>query len=138
MTIFSRNVLLSFLVGIVTGALATWIAVEGTGRRAVQNIVAMRWGEGKRYGNQLLYGAEVYLQPASDRTDQPRYSVLGRVWIGRGDGYWHDLGQLGSVSDPAEASDKWGEIQWDDAGLTIGPGNPKPTVISWEKLESHR
>ena len=108
-----------------------WVSTRNDGIDAVQRVVAMSWGDGK-YGK-AFYGAEVYLVPTADR-----YSVRGRVWIGRGGGYFHDLGELGTVTQSEDAVVKWGKIEWSDAGLTIGPGAPNPVVIPRAKLESHR
>ena len=133
-----RALALSFFAGLLIGFSVGRLVTEGRSRQPIQNVVAIRWGEGKKYGKQLPYGAEVYLQAAPTPNSPSRCSVHGRVWIGRGNDYWHDLGQLDVVDDPAEATEKWGEIEWNDVGLSIGPGTPKPLVVEWKKLETHR
>ena len=119
------------LICLIIGYALGWISPRINGDEAVQRIVAMSWGDG-RYGK-AFYGAEVYLEPAANG-----YSVRGRVWIAHGGDYYHDLGQLGTVTTPAEAVARWGSIQWSDTGLTIGPGNPNPFVFTRAQLESHR
>jgi len=98
---------------------------------AIQQVVTVSWGDGK-YGK-AFYGAEVYLEPAA-----AGYAVRGRIWIGRGNSYWHDLGVLGNVATSEEAVAKWGRVQWDETAVTIGPGDPMPFVMPRTRLESHR
>jgi hypothetical protein len=122
-----RSLVAAFFLGLLLGYLTCW-GTTGPGRA---NIVAMSWGDGK-YG-EAYYGAEVYLVKM-----KINYSVRGRVWIGRDDAYYHDIGELGVVRSQPEATAKWGQLGWSDAGLTIGPGDPKPVFLEREKLEAHR
>jgi hypothetical protein len=133
-----RSPIVFLLTGLVIGALTCSFAAEGNGHAAIQRVVAMRWGQGKKYGSQVPYGAEVYLEPALAPDSPMRCLVCARVWIGRGNDYWNDLGELGVVDDPLQATERYGELDWNDVGLTIGPGDPAPRVFEWKRIESHR
>jgi len=124
------SVFLALAVGFVAGRLVS----VNSGAEAIQRVVAMSWGDGSQ-GEQFkaLYGAEVFLEPVGDR-----YSVQRRVWIGRGDDHWHTDVELGVVDNPKEAVTRWGHIEWSDAGLTIGPGDPEPYFMPRAEIERHR
>lgn len=113
------------------GYCAHWFVTRDRGRQAVHSIIAMSWGDG-RYGK-AFYGAEIYIKPTGTE-----YAVRGRVWIGRGNATWHDLGKLGTVATPAEAVEKWGRIEWTPEALVVGPGDPEPFSLPRTELESHR
>jgi len=98
--------------------------------KKVDNIVTMSWGGGK-YGP-AFYGARVYLEPKS-----PGYSVRAMVHIGRGNDMFHDCGELGTVTNGAEAVAKWGQITWAEDGLHIGTGT-NAYFLPRAKLERHR
>ncbi len=86
----------------------------------------MKWIDGK-YGKGF-YGVQIYYEP-----ENGNHSVKGRVWIGRGNSYWRDLGILGIVNSPEEALQKFGKIDHDGKMLTIGNFS-----ISQKAIESHR
>ncbi len=116
----------ALLVGFVFG----WIRAINVNATRLERVVAMSWGDGK-YGPSF-YGANVYLEPLSSG-----YSVRARVYIGRGNDYFHDCGVLGTVQSDSEAVARWGAIDWREDGLHIGSSTnhyflPKAT------LESHR
>lgn len=125
------QLMLIALLGLAIGFGAGWVWTLDRGPKAVQNIVAMSWGDGK-YGK-AFYGAEIYLVPVGQK-----FSVRGRVWIGRGNSYFQDLGELELVNNPEDAVANWGQITWSPSNLTIGPGNPSPVTLPMAKLESHR
>jgi hypothetical protein len=116
---------------VAVGGFVGWVVGYQQASDKVHQIVAMSWGDGK-YGP-AFYGTEVYLNPIDEG-----FSVRGRVWIGRGNPMYHDIGELGVVQNAEDATKKWGDITWSDAGLTIGPGDPMPYFLSRQKLESHR
>lgn len=124
-------VLILAIVCLLLGYLTGWASTRGRDKEAVQRIVAMSWGDGK-YGKAFC-GAEVFLQSSGST-----YSVRARIWIGRGNDYWHDLGELGTVSTPEQAVEKWGRIEWHPEDVTIGPGDPVPVIVPRSKLEAHR
>ena len=63
--------------------------------------------------------------------------MKARVHIGRGNGYIHDIGEIGRVSTPAEAVTNFGDIAWDADGLTIGSGE-SAFHLQRNVLENHR
>jgi hypothetical protein len=127
----SLYVLGSVFLALAVGFVAGWLVNANSGAEAIQRVVALSWGDGK-YGRGF-YGAEVFLVPAGDH-----YSVQRRVWIGRGNGYQHEPVELGVVDNPEDAVARWGHIEWSDAGLTIGPGDPEPYFMPRAKIERHR
>jgi hypothetical protein len=122
---------MSLLVGLVIGAAAGWFNLYRKSQLPLGETVAMCWGDGK-YGPGF-YGARVYLVPAAEG-----YSVRACVYIGPGNDYWHDCGELGDVQSHEEAVAKWGKITWKDEGLYIGDGSPDDYFLPREKLEAHR
>src|SRR5689334_5565226 len=88
--------------------LSAGLAVGWTGRgwieedEIIPQIVALKWGDGK-YGP-AFYGACVSILPRQSGG----YAVYGKIYIGRGNDYYHDLGRLGTVSTDVEAVQKWG------------------------------
>jgi hypothetical protein len=127
----SFYVLGSVLLVLAVGFVAGWFVHANSDAEAIQRVVAMSWGDGK-YG-QGFYGAEVFLVPVANH-----YSVRRRVWIGRGNGYQHNPVELGVADNPAQAVEKWGHIEWTEAGLTIGPGDPEPYFLPRAEIERHR
>ena len=119
------------MFSILAGFLAGWITVNHLQAKRLESVVAFSWGDG-RYGNGF-YGAHVFLKPSGSN-----YSVRGRVYIGRGNNYFHDLGELGKTQTPEEAVQRFGVIQWRAEGLYIGDGSKFPIVLERSKLESHR
>jgi hypothetical protein len=116
----------ALLVGYLVGAV-----VEGNAsRKELGRLVAVSWGDGK-YGP-AFYGAHVYLEPVTSG-----YSVRARVYVGRGNDYFHDCGELGRVQTDAEAVARWGTIEWREDGLHIGRGT-NHYFLPKAKLESHR
>ena len=65
------------------------------------------------------------------------YSVWARVYIGRGNDYFHDCGKLGTVQTDAEAVSRWGTMDWREDGLHIGSGTNE-YFLPRTKLENHR
>jgi hypothetical protein len=96
----------------------------------VERAIALSWGDGK-YGP-AFYGAYVYLQPVDGG-----YSVRARVYIGRGNGYVYDCGELGRAQSEAEAVARWGKIDWREEGLRIGSGADQ-YFLPRADLENHR
>ena len=116
----------ALLVGYLVGAV-----VEGNAsRKELGRLVAVSWGDGK-YGP-AFYGAHVYLEPVTSG-----YSVRARVYVGRGNDYYHDCGELGTVQTDAEAVARWGTISWSEDGLRIG-SSTNQYFLARAKLESGR
>lgn len=92
--------------------------------------MAVSWGDGK-FGP-AFYGAYVYLEPVATG-----YVVRARVAIGRGNGYFHDCGELGRTASEAEAVAQWGKIEWHEDGLHIGNGT-NHYFLKRTELENHR
>jgi hypothetical protein len=118
------------MAGILVGGWASWTFFQDD-TAMVQRTVALSWGDGK-YGP-AFYGAWVYLEP-----DGGGFSVRGRVWIGPGNDYFHDCGELGRAATHEEAVRRWGTITWRPEGLSIGSGKPDDYFLPRAKLESHR
>ncbi len=57
--------------------------------------------------------------------------------IGRGNPYFHELGELGKVRTDAEAVARWGRIEWREDGLHLGNG-PDHYFFPRASLERHR
>jgi hypothetical protein len=114
------------LVGLIVGRI--W--ASSASATQLDRVVAMRWGDGK-YGPSF-YGAHVYLKPLASG-----YSVRARVYIGRGNSYFHDCGELGTVQTDPEAVARWGTIDWREDGLHIGNGT-NHYFLERAKIESHR
>lgn len=116
----------ALLVGFVVG----WIQATTQSATRLERVVAVSWGDGK-YGP-AFYGAHVYLEPQNGG-----YSVRARVYIGRGNVYFHDCGELGTVQTDAEAVAQWGTIEWREDGLHIGSG-ANHYFLARGEIESHR
>lgn len=124
------TLLIAIFGALLIGFCAGWAVAISHSETQVQRIVAMSWGDSK-YGS-ALYGAQVFLEPQS-----PGYAVVARVAIGRGGGYYHDLGELGRVATDKEAVAKWGKIDWREDGLHIGSGTNQ-YFLTRTRLENHR
>jgi hypothetical protein len=118
------------VVALLLGFIVGWVQASSVSAITLERVVAMKWGDGE-YGPSF-YGAHVYLEPASSG-----YSVRARVYIGRGNDYFHDCGELGIVQNDTEAVAKWGTIYWRDDGLHIGSGTSE-YFLPRAKIESHR
>ena len=99
-------------------------------QRGEEQLLAVAWGDGK-YGPGF-YGAYVFLEPALTG-----YRVRARVAIGRGNGMFHDCGEIGQSPSHEDAVARFGTIEWSAAGLGIGPGPPRYFLPRTE-LERHR
>jgi hypothetical protein len=119
------------IAALIAGFAVGWVLSSGASAARLERVVAMSWGDGK-YGPSL-YGAHVYLVPAAGSG----YSVRARVYIGRGNGYFHDCGELGTARTDSEAVARWGTIDWREDGLHIGSG-PDHFFLARVTMESHR
>ncbi len=126
-------VLLGYLIGELLNA--------GMPMKVQTSIVATRWSgtAQQESGLESFYGAQVY----TVRTGKNAFSVRGQVWIGGGGeessvGYFDDLGELGTAANWDEAVKTWGQIDWSDTALTIGPGKTGPVVVPRTRIENHR
>src|SRR5687768_12582008 len=97
--------LLPLLAGSLLGLAAGYFLHAHHTAAQLDHTIAMSWGDG-RYGR-AFYGAHVYLVPL-----EQGYSVRARVYIGRGNDYFHDMGELGRAATDEEAVARWGEVQW--------------------------
>lgn len=84
------------VVAALIGFGAGWVIASAKSATWLKWVVAMNWGDGK-YGP-ALYGAHVYLKPQASG-----YLVRARVYVGRGNDYFHDCGELGRVATDADA-----------------------------------
>ena len=114
------------LLLMAAGFAAGWLISARRSETRLDRVVAFRWGDGK-YGD-AFYGAQVYLDPLP-----AGYSVRARVYIGRGNDYFEDLGEIGTAADDTEAVKKWGAIEFLPDGLHIGV-----YFLPRERLEAHR
>jgi hypothetical protein len=118
------------VVAVLIGYIGGWLHASSVSAGRLTRVVAMRWGDGK-YGP-AFYGAHVYLVPIDTG-----FSVQARVYIGRGNSYFHDCGELGTVQTDAEAVANWGTIDWREDGLHIGSGTGA-YFLSRAAIENHR
>jgi len=114
------------ILAAAVGFTAGWVIASRRGETRIDRVVAIAWGDGK-YGD-AFYGADVYLEPAAGG-----YSVRARVYIGRGNNYFTDCGEIGKAADDVEAVKKWGKIEFRPDGLHIGD-----YFLPREQMESHR
>ena len=68
------------------------------------------------------------------RQRQEGYAVRARVYLGRDGVAFHDCGELGTVATPAEAVDRWGNVEWQPDGVQIGSGTNR-IFVSRAELE---
>lgn len=107
----------------------------GMGRdsmRAPDRQVAFVWGDSEKYGP-AFYGAQVYFEPGAGALQ-----VKARVWIGRGNDYFHDLGILGRVATAEDAVREFGRVRFEPDGLHIGSTDKDALFLPRATLESHR
>lgn len=124
------RIIAKYLLAVLVGFACGWFLSVRVVETRLENVVAFDWAGGT-YGP-AFYGAHVYLVPI-----KRGYSVRARVYIGRGNNYFHDCGELGKVESDAEAVSKWGQIAWREDGLQIGAG-PDHFFLARSQLESHR
>jgi hypothetical protein len=98
-----------FVAGLLVGGVVGWY-LPRSNTEFTERVIAASWGDGK-YGPSF-YGAQVYLEPVRDG-----YSVRGQVWIGPGNPYIHDCGELGRVENYRQAVQKWSKITWKERPL---------------------
>jgi hypothetical protein len=107
-------IIIALLAGLV-GFVAGWGAIAAQSARRAGRVVAVSWGDAPHA--RAYYGAFVYL-----RQKPEGYSVRGRVYLGRDGATFHDCGELGTATTPAEAVERWGTIDWQTDGVRIGAG----------------
>lgn len=115
--------LLAGLVGFVAG----WGSVAAKSSRRAGRVVAVSWGDAPHA--KAYYGAFVYLRQRPEG-----YSVRGRVYLGRDGLSFYDCGELGTVTSPAEAVERWGTIDWQADGVRLGSGTNR-FFVSKPELE---
>jgi len=121
------------VIGAVLVTAVTIAFALGSGQgaeRAEERLLAVSWGDGK-YGP-AFYGAYVFLVP-----EPPGFRVHARVAIGRGNGMFHDCGDIGRAASEAEAVARFGTITWEPTGLGIGTGRGR-YFLPRAELERHR
>jgi hypothetical protein len=102
------------------------------GIRDPSRQIAFLWGDSRQYGP-AFYGAQVYYQPQNGGV-----AVKARVWIGRGNDYFQDLGVIGRASSPEDAVGKFGTVVFRDDGLHIGSPGHDAVFVPRNELEAHR
>jgi len=127
-----KRILLGSLAAIVllAGGAIGWFSANKVSATQLDRLVAVSWGDGKH--GPAFYGAHVYLEPAGNE-----FSVRARVYIGRGNNYFHDCGELGRVQTDAEAVARWSNIAWTEDGLHIGNGT-NHYFLARSMFEDHR
>jgi hypothetical protein len=105
----------------------------------LQHLVAAGWGDSK-YGK-AFYGARVYYTAEGNNQLKVWLSVQidrGSVWTQ----YSHEPRLLGVVASPAEAVAAWGQLNWTERGLQVGPvagsAAGKAYLFPTAELENHR
>ena len=106
--------MIALLTGVV-GFVAGWGAVAAKSSKRAGRVVAVSWGDAA--DAKAFYGAFVYLRQKSTG-----YSVRARVYLGRDGAKFHDCGELGITTTPAEAVERWGRVEWLPEGVRIGTG----------------
>ena len=82
-----------------------WVVFSFRIQTELDRLVAVSWGDGEGEQLKAHYGAYVFLVPEGGD-----YSVRAKVYIGRGNGYYHDCGEIGRAKNDVEAVEKWGTI----------------------------
>ena len=119
-------IVIALLAGLV-GFVAGWGAIAAQSSKRAGRVVTVSWGDAPHA--RAYYGAFVYLRQRSEG-----YSVRARVYLGRDGTLFHDCGELGTVATPAEAVDRWGNVEWKADGVQIGSG-PNRVFVSRADLE---
>lgn len=127
----TAGLLVLALLGTFAAFASGWMMASSRSAERIDRVVTMAWGDG-RYGP-AFYGAHVYLLPAGKE-----YEVHARVLVGRGNDYFHDLGQIGRVATAEEAVQRFGRTEWRPDGLHIGDGQNFPVFLERSRLEAHR
>ena len=127
------------LFGVVTGASFLSDNVNSTrsgSRKKPHDTVAHSWSDGIDADGSVtikqFYGAHIYTVKRSNGFD-----VYCRVHIGQAD-YFHDCGHLGTVSNPREARELWGEIEWTNTQLIVGDPEKGGIVVPRSEIQNHR
>jgi hypothetical protein len=113
-----HRLLTLFIIAVLTGIVgfvAGWGAVAAKASKRAGRVVAVSWGDAPHA--KAFYGAFVYL-----RQKPQGYSVRARIYLGRDGANFHDCGELGITATPAEAVERWGQIEWQTNGVRIGAG----------------
>jgi len=105
-------IIIALLAGLV-GFVAGWGAIASQSSKRAGRVVTVSWGDAAHA--RAHYGAFVYLRQRPEG-----YSVRARVYLGRDGTVFHDCGELGTVTTPAEAVDRWGNVEWQPDGVQIG------------------
>lgn len=129
MRLFKRP-LVMLSIGTIAGLVLGWLAASQQSEAQIERVIAMSWGDG-RHGPGF-YGAHVYLEPIEEG-----FAVRARVFLGRGNDYFHDLGELGQAATDHEAVARWGQVEWKPDGLHLGEGS-RGFFLPRGVLENHR
>ena len=119
-------IIIALLAGLV-GFVAGWGAIAAQSSKRAGRVVTVSWGDAPHA--RAHYGAFVYLRQRPEG-----YSVRARVYLGRDGMAFHDCGELGTVATPAEAVDRWGNVEWQSDGVQIGSGTNR-VFVSRAELE---
>ena len=117
-------IIIALLAGLV-GFVAGWGAIASQSSKRAGRVVTVSWGDAPHA--RAHYGAFVYLRQRPEG-----YSVRARVYLGRDGMAFHDCGELGTVVTPAEAVDRWGNVDWQPDGVRIGSGTNRIFVSKTE------
>ena len=119
-------IIIALLAGLV-GFVAGWGAIASQSSKRAGRVVTVRWGDASHA--KAYYGAFVYLRQRPEG-----YAVRARVYLGRDGIAFHDCGEIGVVATPAEAVDRWGNVDWRPDGVQIGSGTNR-FFVSKAQLE---
>jgi len=119
-------IIIALLAGLV-GFVAGWGAIASQSSKRAGRVVTVSWGDAQHA--KAYYGAFVYLRQRAEG-----YAVRARVYLGRDGVAFHDCGELGVVATPAEAVDRWGNVDWRPDGVQIGSGTNR-FFVSKAQLE---
>ncbi len=132
---------LGCLIGGIISVGVFFFTIAGIALLAIPFFIGMYYGQ-KDYTDTLLavkyvdgrYGPAFYGVEVTGREEGSRVAVYAKISINAlSDGYYHDCGRIGTAKSWPEARKRYGDIQWDGQGVSIGPYR-----IERKEYENHR
>ena len=114
-----------YMIGVCVAAFAAGMYCGKN--RYTNSLIAVKYIDGK-------YGAGCYGVEVTGHERGETVEISAKIFIySISGGYYHDFGLIGTASSPQEARRRFGEIQWDGKGVSIGPYR-----IERKQYENHR
>ena len=117
-----------FTVGGIVLAFILFVGGMSFGKsRYTSSLIATKYIDGK-------YGRAFYCVEVTGREEDGWVKVYAKIHIGGlNAGYWHDCGKIGSAKGWPEARKRFGDIEPDEKGISIGLYR-----LEREEYENHR